>query len=74
MVKRGRKLLVTALGEEGWKMQVGVMKRDRKWFGSLNEELRSIYLELDKGNLGEAHARRFVELLRPGTRSPDISP
>lgn len=74
MIERGRKLLVAALGEQGWKRQVEVMKQDREWFDSLGDDLKSIYLELDKGRLGEAEARRFVEKLRPETRSPDNSP
>jgi hypothetical protein len=74
MIERGRKLLVTALGDDAWKEQVEVMKQDREWFDSLDEDLRSIYLDLDKGKLGEAEARRFVERLRPETRPPNNSP
>jgi hypothetical protein len=74
MVERGRGLLVAALGEQGWKEQVEIMKQDREWFNSLDDDLRSIYLDLDKGRLGETEARRFVEMLRPETRSPDNSP
>jgi hypothetical protein len=74
MIERGRRLLVAALGEQRWKEQVEAMKRDREWFGSLDEEQRSIYLELDKENLGEAEARRLVEHFCPGTRPPDNSP
>jgi len=74
MIERGRRLLVAALGEQGWKEQVEVMKQDHEWFDSLDDDLRSINLELDKGRLGEAEARRFVEKLRPETSSPDNSP
>ena len=46
MVKRGRKLLESALGKEGWQKQIKAMNRDADWFRELTETEKALYRRL----------------------------
>jgi hypothetical protein len=65
MIERGRELLESALGEDGWHERVKVMKEDAEWFRNLSAEQRGLYLRLDRDRLSDAEARRHIEKLGP---------
>jgi hypothetical protein len=60
MVERGRNLLEKALGKTGWQEQIDVMKADGEWFRNLNAAQRAIYSLLDRDNMTDEEARRYV--------------
>jgi len=60
MIKRGKKLLEGALGEDGWRKQIEVMKADRDWFRSLNTAQQRTYTTLDRNRMTEEEARQYV--------------
>lgn len=60
MVERGRDLLEKALGKTGWQEQIDVMKSDGEWFRNLNAAQKAIYSLLDRDNMTDEEARRYV--------------
>jgi hypothetical protein len=65
MIERGRELLESALGEEGWQEWIKVMKVDAEWFRNLSAGQRGLYLRLDRDRLSDAEIRRQIEELGP---------
>jgi hypothetical protein len=47
MVDRGRKILNSAFGEEGWRERVEKMKAEKSWWQSLSQEEREERIEAE---------------------------
>jgi hypothetical protein len=67
MIKRGRKMLESALGTEGWRKQVEAMKAEAKRWQKLSadEKIIEMWAEQDDVTLEEAR-KRYVARKRRG--------
>jgi len=47
MVERGRRILISAFGEKGWREHVAKMKAEKSWWQSLTQEERQERIEAE---------------------------
>jgi hypothetical protein len=67
MSKRGRKMLESALGKEGWRKQVAAMKAEAKRWQKLSSEEQSIEMWAERDDITVEEARkRYVARKRRG--------
>ena len=78
MVKRGRRILLAAFGEEAWRKRVEAMKAEKAWWQSLlrdkqyaqwDEEITALYYE----DIPIEEAQQFVERCNRSIRSHKTS-
>jgi hypothetical protein len=71
MVARGRRILILALGEEGWQVQAGAMRTEARRFLSLDETLQETESLAEALGISYEEALRCLEEERPvGNTSP----
>ncbi len=73
MIKRGKKLLEDAFGEEGWRNQVEAMKAEAKHFRNLSIEEQAVQTLVDGCEL-EEEARRQIARTEKSRRKPFLLP
>jgi hypothetical protein len=71
MVARGRRILILALGEEGWQVRAGAMRTEARRFLSLDETLQETESLAEALGISNEEALRILEEERPvGNTSP----